>query len=48
MILTTKDDDVWIVESEETADDLIGSAVIVEGVVAGVDRLRSDWIGLAP
>ena len=47
MILTTKDDDVWIVESEETADDLIGSAVIVEGVVAGIDRLRADWIGLA-
>lgn len=47
MILTTKDDDVWIVESEETADDLIGSAVVVEGIVSGIDRLRADWIGLA-
>ena len=45
MILTTKADDVWIVESEEVADDLIGSKVIVEGVVAGMDRLRADWIG---
>lgn len=45
MILTTKSDEVWIVESEEGADHLIGSQVIVEGVVAGIDRLRADWIG---
>ena len=45
MIRTTKTDEVWIVESEEVADDLIGSKVIVEGVVAGMDRLRADWIG---
>ena len=45
MILTTKSDEVWIVESEEVTDDLIGSNVTVEGVVAGMDRLRADWIG---
>lgn len=45
MILTTKSDEVWIVESEEVTDDLIGSNVIVEGVVAGMDRRRADWIG---
>ncbi|WP_292964841.1 DUF5818 domain-containing protein [Novosphingobium sp. UBA1939] len=45
MILTTKSDEVWIVESEEVADDLIGSNVTVEGVVAGMDRLRAGWIG---
>ena len=45
MMLTTKNDEVWIVESEEAADDLIGSTVVVEGVVAGIDRLRADWIG---
>ncbi len=45
MILTTKSDEVWVVESEEVTDDLIGSNVIVEGVVAGMDRLRADWIG---
>lgn len=45
MILTTKSDEVWIVESEEVTDDLIGSNVIVEGVVEGMDRLRADWIG---
>lgn len=45
LILTTKSDEVWIVESEEVTDDLIGSNVTVEGVVAGMDRLRADWIG---
>ena len=45
MILTTKSDEVWIVESEEVTDDLIGSNVTVEGVVVGMDRLRADWIG---
>lgn len=45
MILTTKSDEVWIVESEQVTDHLIGSNVIVEGVVAGMDRLRADWIG---
>jgi len=45
MILTTNADEVWIVEGEEVADDLIGSKVIVDGVIAGRDRLRADWIG---
>jgi hypothetical protein len=45
MILTTITDEVWIVESEEVADDLIGSKVIVEGVVAGSPTRRLDWRG---
>ena len=48
LILTTRDDKLWIVESEDTADDLVGSAVIIDGIVAGIDRLRADWIGAAP
>ena len=48
MILTTKDDEVWIVEGEEAAGDLIGAAVVVEGVVVGIDRVRADWIGVSP
>lgn len=47
MILTTKDDEVWIVESEHSADDLIDTMVIVEGIIAGIDRLRADWIGVS-
>lgn len=45
MILTTTDDSVWIVESDESECEFVGSAVIVEGVVEGRDRLRADWIG---
>lgn len=48
LILTTKDDQLWIVESEHNAEDLVGSTVIIDGIVAGMDRLRADWIGAAP
>ena len=48
MILTTKADDVWIVEGEDVGGNFIGTQVIVEGVVAGMDRLRADWIGAQP
>lgn len=46
LILTTKDE-IWILERDESGDDLVGSKVIVEGVVSGFDRLRVDWIGSA-
>ncbi len=45
LILTTNEDEVWILERDESGDDLVGSKVIVEGVVTGFDRLRIDWIG---
>ncbi|WP_375245951.1 DUF5818 domain-containing protein [Qipengyuania pacifica] len=45
MFLTTRDEVVWIIESEETECEFVGLVVIVEGVVAGRDRLRADWIG---
>lgn len=47
MILTTNDDEVWIVESEESVDGLIGMDVIVDGTVVGLDRLKADWIGVS-
>jgi hypothetical protein len=47
MILTTKADEVWIVESEVPADNLVGCTIVVEGTIAGIDRLRADWIGIA-
>ncbi|WP_265557418.1 DUF5818 domain-containing protein [Qipengyuania sp. YIM B01966] len=46
MFLTTTDEVVWIIESEEPECEFVGSAVIVEGVVTSRDRLRADWIGL--
>lgn len=45
MILTTQDDEVWIVECEDPTDELFSSTVVVEGTVVGIDRLRADWIG---
>lgn len=47
MILTTKADEVWIVESEMPADNLVGSTIVVEGTIAGIDRLHADWMGVA-
>ena len=36
---------LWIIESDEPADRLVGDEVTVEGYVVGLDRLRADWIG---
>lgn len=47
LILTTNENAVWILEREESGDELVGNKVIVEGVVSGFDRLRIDWIGSA-
>lgn len=47
MILSTNDDEVWIIESEESVDGLIGMDVIVDGTVVGLDRLKADWIGVS-
>ena len=47
LILTTNENDVWILERDESGDELVGNKVIVEGVVSGFDRLRVDWIGSA-
>ncbi|WP_336579930.1 DUF5818 domain-containing protein [Sphingopyxis witflariensis] len=45
MFLTTTDEVVWIIESDEPECEFVGLEVTVEGVVAGRDRLRADWIG---
>ena len=47
MMLTTKADEIWIVESEMPADNLVGSTIVVEGTIAGIDRLHADWMGVA-
>lgn len=47
MILTTKDDHVWIVESDDPTENFAGSAIVVEGTIIGIDRLRADWIGFS-
>ena len=47
LLLTTNEDEVWILERDESGDDLVGSKVIVDGVVTGFARRRVDWIGTA-
>ena len=47
MILTTNDGQVWIIESDDPTDDLVGSTTVVEGTIVGIDRLRADWIGVS-
>ncbi len=39
--------DLWVVETEHFDPDLLGVQVTAEGVVAGLDRLKVDWIGEA-
>ena len=46
MILTTVADDVWIIEGDDVGEDFIGSTVTVDGVAAGMDRIRADWLGV--
>ena len=45
MILTTKVGELWIVETEMPTDNPVGSTIVDEGTIAGVDRLRADWVG---
>ena len=47
MLLTTNDGQVWIVESDDPTEDLVGSTIVVEGTIVGIDRLRADWIGVS-
>jgi hypothetical protein len=45
LILTTDLHEIWVIETEDQVDALLGSKVIVDGVITGIDRLRADWIG---
>ena len=47
LILTTDDNELWVVDTDDDVARLIGRRVIVEGAVAGLDRLKADWIGAA-
>ncbi len=45
MLLATKDGEVWVIECDDPSDEFVGAAVVVEGTVVGIGRLRADWIG---
>lgn len=48
LILTTKDDKMWIVDCDQPADELVGAMVVIDGIAKGTDRVRADWIGRSP
>ena len=45
LILTTDDGELWVVDTDDDVAQLLGHRVIVEGAVAGLDRLKAEWIG---
>lgn len=45
LILTTDDNELWVIETDDDVPRLLGRRVIVEGAVAGLDRLKAEWIG---
>lgn len=44
-LILTSGDELWIIDTDVDATRHIGRRVIVEGVVAGLDRLKADWVG---
>lgn len=47
LVLSAKDDAMWIIDADLPIEQLIGEDVIAEGTVIGLDRLKADWIGVA-
>lgn len=45
LILTTDQGEIWVIETDDEVADLLGYRVVVEGTAAGLDRLKTDWIG---
>ena len=45
LIVTTDQQEIWVIEVEDNVDSLLGSKVIVDGVITGIGRVRADWIG---
>lgn len=46
LLLTTEAAEVWVIECESVADTCLGARVTVEGVIAGLDRVKADWMGV--
>lgn len=44
--IVTDAGDRWVIDCDEFDADHIGRQVIAEGIIAGIDRLRADWIGV--
>lgn len=44
-LLVTADGDVWVLEGTEGSELPANTAVTVEGIQTGLDRIHADWIG---
>ena len=45
LVIVTDAGNRWVIEDQGIEPDLIGSKVVAEGAVIGLDRLKVDWIG---
>jgi hypothetical protein len=45
LLLTTSDEQIWIVETLDVDQSLVGKNVIVDGIPTAADRIQADWIG---
>jgi hypothetical protein len=45
LLLTTSDEHIWIVETLDVDQSLVGKNVIVDGIPTAADRIQADWIG---
>jgi len=47
LILKTSDHELWVLDTVEDVEHLLEQNVVAEGLLAGLDRLKVDWIGIA-
>ena len=45
LLLTTSYEHIWIVETLDVDQSLVGKNVIVDGSPTTADRIQADWIG---
>lgn len=46
-IMETDDGHIWALDLQAGDEGFIGNSVLIEGVQAGLDRIRVEWIGLS-
>lgn len=47
LLLTTSDEQIWIVDALEVDPSFVGKDVIIDGVLTSADRIQAEWIGCA-
>lgn len=45
LLLTTSDEQIWVIEAPDVDQNLFGKNVIVDGIPTAADRVQADWIG---